>query len=185
MLWRNTVQRENDAKPIGFDPQVRQVQAGDSVFWLNEDTHAEHQPFPAGGSQTAWFAEPIPPQASSDQIRFSSAGSVSYACAIHPGETGTIDVAAIVQIGPTFEGGVGFAPQALSLKKGQSAVWNNCDDKAHWPMPQGGPEDAWLQHEIEPGDTSPPVAFNEVTPPAGTPYVCALHSGETGTIKVT
>lgn len=183
MLWRNTVQRENGSEPIGFDPQVQQVQAGDSVFWFNQDANTEHQPYPSGGSTTLWFAAPIPPRATSDQVRFANAGSTAYACALHDDETGTIDVAAIVQIGPTFDGGVGFVPQALALNKGQSVVWNNCDDKPHRPMPKEGPEDAWLQHDIEPGDTSPPVAFNDVAPLIT--YVCALHSGETGTITVT
>ncbi|MGN6184124.1 MAG: cupredoxin domain-containing protein [Thermoanaerobaculia bacterium] len=179
MLWRITVQQESD--PTGFDPSDREIQSADSVFWFNADHHTEHQPYPIAGSPTTWFKTPISPQATSDQVRFAVAGSYAYACALHPDETGTIEVAAVVQIGQTFDGPAAFVPKSINLPQNRSIVWNNSDMNAHRPMPKGGPEDEWLEENIEPGDSSPPVAFDEV----GTfPYVCALHPTETGTIVV-
>jgi plastocyanin len=181
MLWPISVQRENAAQPIGFDPQVRQMQAGDSAFWHNLDHDTGHQPYPIGGKIDTWFAEPIPAQATSDQVRFGAAATVDYSCALHPDETGTIDVAAIISIGPTFEGGVAFSPSPLALAVKRSAVWNNSDSVAHRPMPKDGPADAWLQQDIAPGDTSPFVPFNT---PGLIEYVCAIHPSETGSITV-
>jgi hypothetical protein len=35
--WRNTVQREDPAKPLGFDPPKRDTQVGDAIFFDNID----------------------------------------------------------------------------------------------------------------------------------------------------
>jgi plastocyanin len=180
MLWRNTVQREDDSEPIGFDPPHRQIQSGDSVFWFNQDSETDHLPFPTGGATDEWHPGAIPPQGSSDQVVF-IAGSYPYECALHPDETGTIEVANVVALGPTFEGGAAFIPQTQSIIAGESVVWNNSDSQPHRPMPKNGPSDAWLEKDIEPGESSPFVAFDTV---GSDPYVCALHPEETGTIVV-
>jgi hypothetical protein len=51
----DTVQSEDNSKPKGFSPPpntsrqagsvlVQDMQAGDSVFWFNEDRRTSHQP---------------------------------------------------------------------------------------------------------------------------------------------
>jgi plastocyanin len=174
MLWRATVQRENAAKPIGFSPQQQQAQAGDALFWFNEDTNTSHQPVPDTG---VWNIPPIPGNNSSDQLSLGNPGTLAYHCAIHPEEKGTIKVSNAVLIAaganPLF-GSTTIAP-------GQSVSWGNSDAQAHQPAPVGG--QPWTA-PVPSGDLSASVDF----PQAGSfPYACALHPNdpaETGTIIV-
>jgi plastocyanin len=73
------------------------VTAGSLVFWTNH-TSDKHWPAPQGGPDDGWFNAEIPgklpgqaPPVSS-QVAFGEAGKVSYYCALHPDEIGTIEV---------------------------------------------------------------------------------------------
>jgi len=74
-----------------YVPSPAQVPVGTTVVWQNSDS-VPHQPYPAGGSPTAWFAQPIPPGQYSSPVTFSTAGSISYQDAKNPSLTGVIVV---------------------------------------------------------------------------------------------
>ena len=179
MLWRVTVQRENSAKPLGFDPVQRQAQYntatgnGDAVFWFNEDKHASHHPVPETGT---WNIGEIGPETSSDQLQLNAVGSFKYKCALHEDEPAAeILVANPVLIAagadPLFGG-------ALAISKGQCVSWGNADENPHQPCPDSG--DPWFTEPIASGDLSAPITIND-----SVTYHCALHPSETGTIDVT
>jgi len=71
------------------------IQTNDTVFWVN-NTPQQHQPTfkPAGGQPIAWGAppSPLPPNHSSSQVVFDTAGTFNYYCSLHPKETGQITV---------------------------------------------------------------------------------------------
>jgi plastocyanin len=71
------------------------IQTNDSVFWVN-NTSQQHQPTfkPASGQPIPWGAppSPLPPNQSSSQVVFDTAGIFNYYCSLHPNETGQITV---------------------------------------------------------------------------------------------
>jgi len=85
-------------KPARFefaDPPP-QVQAGDQVFWSNNDSQPHH-PVPDDPSQsgiTEFMPTQIAAHASSPTFAFGKAGTVGYHCLLHKDETGSIDVGA-------------------------------------------------------------------------------------------
>lgn len=176
MLWRATVQKEDPAKPVGFSPNKQQAQAGDALFWFNEDAHTSHQPVPDKGS---WNIPPIVPGNSSEQLSLGTVGTITYHCAIHPDETASIVIANAVLIAAGSNPLFGDTP----INKGECVSWGNSDAEAHQPCPDTG--DAWFTAPIPSGDLSASVPFNT----AGTiKYHCAVHPDnhdETGNIIVT
>lgn len=83
--------------PAVFDPNPRTAQPNDSVFWFNSDPTNAHWPAPSVSQKTAWFPYQIPPGASSDQLDMvpyipPKAYTLNYVCALHPNETGQINV---------------------------------------------------------------------------------------------
>jgi plastocyanin len=184
MQWRSTVQREKGSKPKGFSPQTQQAQVGDAIFWFNEDSHTQHQPYPTSppGKPGDW-GPLVPGQNSSQQLNLDKAGTYDYKCALHTDETGHIIVANGVVIGPSGTGAATVAPSALSIVAGECVSWGNSDANAHQPTPdQGAP---WFTKPISSGDISAPITFAS----AGTvPYHCALHknaASERGIITIT
>lgn len=176
MLWRATVQNEDPGKSIGFSPARQQAQAGDALFWFNEDAHTSHQPVPDSG---VWNIPVIQPGNSSEQLSLANPGELSYHCAIHPNEKATIVVANAVLIAAGSNPLFGSTP----VTTGQYVSWGNSDAEAHQPCPDSG--DPWFDAPIPSGDLSKSVSFKT----AGTfNYHCAIHpdnAAETGTITVT
>ena len=80
-------------KPAKFVPTSLQADAGDSVFWSNEDTVA-HWPAPSVTNKTAWLDYQVPPGGVSSQISLNPPApyTLNYVCVLHPGETGQIKV---------------------------------------------------------------------------------------------
>ncbi|MEA2719500.1 MAG: Cupredoxin-like domain [Candidatus Eremiobacteraeota bacterium] len=74
--------------PAHFAPSPANVNAGDDVFWDNEDSKP-HWPTPAGAAKDYWLDEPIQPHQPSDGISMET-GTFTYVCSLHSGETGTI-----------------------------------------------------------------------------------------------
>lgn len=174
MLWRATVQRENPAKPVGFSPQQQQAQAGDAIFWFNEDSHTSHQPVPDSG---VWNIPPVTGNNSSQQLSLGNPGTFPYHCAVHPDEKASIKVSNAVLIAA----GANPLFGALTIPPGQSVSWGNSDAQAHQPTPDGG--QPWIA-PLASGDLSAAVDFPQV---GNFPYHCALHpnnASETGTITV-
>lgn len=184
MLWRSSIQTENHDKPTGFQPQTQQAQAGDAIFWVNEDVDVRHQPYPAGGQHSEWCANALTGSERTDAIALADAGTIEYLCAIHPKETGTIVVSNAVGVGRTADGDVLFIPATLPINTEQSVSWSNSDSEPHQPAPIEGTSTQWFAEPIPSGEVSAPVAF----PTAGNfAYRCVVpgHEGEVGSIVVT
>ena len=174
MLWPATVQRKNPAKR-GFSPQQLQAQAGDAVFWFNEDTDQTHQPVPDSGKP--WNIPPIPPRSSSQQLSLGTAGTFNYHCANHRDEKASLVVANAVLIAA---GANPLFGKTTITAAGQCVSWGNSDAEAHQPCPNSG--DPWFTSPINSGDLSAPITINQ-----NVDYHCAIHPdnpAETGTIEI-
>lgn len=84
------------------------------------------------------------------------------------GETVTVDIGAFV-----------FEPTPVQISVGDSVAWENVHDQPH--TASGNGDQRWDTANIQPGDTSDPVRFDE----AGTySYICGLHPFMEGTVEV-
>ena len=78
-----------------------------------------------------------------------------------------------------------FDPSPLTVRVNDSVFWYNGDqNKPHWPAPSAANPKGWLDYQIAPDGESTQIAFDPPAPYTLN-YVCALHPGETGQIKVT
>jgi plastocyanin len=78
-----------------------------------------------------------------------------------------------------------FDPNSVTVKVNDSVFWYNGDLKqAHWPAPSAANPTGWLDYQIAPDGESNQISFDPPAPYTLN-YVCALHPGETGQIKVT
>lgn len=81
-----------------------------------------------------------------------------------------------------------FNPPKIVVTAGDLVFWRNNDTRyVHQPKPVGGADNAWVTTPIsvkqdDQAGTSNTLSFNSGTTINGVPYVCAQHSGETGTI---
>ncbi|HYP28566.1 MAG TPA: hypothetical protein VE262_17780 [Blastocatellia bacterium] len=81
-----------------------------------------------------------------------------------------------------------FNPQKIVVTAGDLIFWRNNDTRyTHQPKPVNGATNAWVTTPIsvkldDQAGTSNTLSFNSGTTISGVPYVCAQHSGETGTI---
>ena len=173
MLWRVTVQQAN-----GFSPQRQQAQVGDALFWHNADADVTHQPV-STDPKPNWSIPPITGGNSSDQLNLDQAGTVSYKCANHDGETGSIVVANAIGLA---YGAQPLFPDSTAIKAGQCVSWSNSDGEAHQPCPDSG--DPWFEGPIASGDISSTISFDK---PGVNKYHCAVHpenENEKGVITV-
>ncbi len=76
-----------------------------------------------------------------------------------------------------------FDPNPLTANVNDSAFWSNGDKVAHWPAPSAANPKGWFAYQIAPGGQSNQISFNPPGPYTLN-YVCALHPGEKGQIKV-
>ena len=76
-----------------------------------------------------------------------------------------------------------FDPNTLTANVNDSVFWSNDDAEPHWPAPRGGNKTDWLDYQIAPNGVSNQISLNPPGPYTLN-YVCALHPGETGQIKV-
>ena len=84
---------------FAFQPQRLTVQLGDTVTWQNADPVSHTAT--ADGVSPRWNTGTIGAGTSSAAVLMATAGSFPYHCAIHPGMTGTIVVAAAATPAPT------------------------------------------------------------------------------------
>ena len=75
-----------------FEQIPPQVQVGDQVFWSNQDT-VPHWPATAD-NPTEFMSNQIAATSTSPGFSPNAAGTISYICSLHKGESGTIQVAA-------------------------------------------------------------------------------------------
>jgi plastocyanin len=77
-----------------------------------------------------------------------------------------------------------FDPATLTAQVNDSVYWQNTDTtQAHWPAPSASNPKGWLDYQVPPGGVSTQISLNPPAPYTLN-YVCALHPGETGVIKV-
>lgn len=97
-------------KPAVFDPNSQTVFVNDSVFWFNGDKLA-HWPAPSAANPKGFLEYQVTPNASSNQVSFSTPKTIPYICVNHPGEKGTIIVKSLKKKGAfgkkTEKGGFG------------------------------------------------------------------------------
>lgn len=72
---------------FAFNPPVIQIQAGQSVTWINQDAAAHTATLDDGSQTTPLFA-----QGESATLRFSNPGTYTYHCTPHSWMTGTVVV---------------------------------------------------------------------------------------------
>jgi plastocyanin len=70
-----------------YSPNPDTIAAGDTIVWTNNDTEAHT----STGDNGAWNSGVIAPGATYSRT-FSTAGTFTYHCTIHPGMVGTITV---------------------------------------------------------------------------------------------
>lgn len=89
--WTVTIKRNPQPPgPAIVDPSQVQAQIGDQVFWRNDDT-VPHFPTPVGRTY-AFMSHQIAPRSTSSAFAPGAKGTITYCCALHPNETGTIVV---------------------------------------------------------------------------------------------
>jgi plastocyanin len=95
--WSIRINRKS-SPPSGaqFDPNpLLDAAPGDQIFWANNDTEA-HWPglLNSDGSISTRYFMPnqIAPNSTSQPFSPPAGGTLKYACSLHPGETGTIQV---------------------------------------------------------------------------------------------
>lgn len=76
-----------------------------------------------------------------------------------------------------------FDPSPLTVHVNDSVFWYNGDKVAHWPAPSAANPKGWLDYQIAPDGESSQISLNPPAPYTLN-YVCALHPGEKGQIKV-
>jgi len=76
-----------------------------------------------------------------------------------------------------------FDPNPQTAHPNDSVFWYNGDKVAHWPAPSAAQKTAWMDYQIAPDSESSAIALNPPAPYT-LKYICVLHPGETGVIKV-
>ena len=76
-----------------------------------------------------------------------------------------------------------YSPNPQVAYVNDSVFWTNCDTVAHWPTPNAATPKAWLDFQIAPNSESAQISLNPPAPYVLN-YVCSLHPGEKGQIKV-
>jgi plastocyanin len=155
-----------------FDPQVVQIQPGQTVRWQNQGGH-DH-------TSTADFGEWDSGMLSNGQFfdfTFPSEGVFDYHCEMHPSMLGTIvagrpdSVAADIMIV-----GSDFVPAGLSLPVGSYVRWINFEDMVHTSTSDYG---LWDSGDLSAGD----YYITQLTHTGDLAYRCTPH-GFTDTIYV-
>lgn len=84
---------------VVFTPSPAAIGKGDVIVFRNEDPQAQHHITPDINNPGFWFPYPLAPFVegqpadTSDEVFFGTAPlTVTYLCALHGGETGTITV---------------------------------------------------------------------------------------------
>jgi len=86
------------AKPtdpqVGFVPGKLSVKVNECFIWINNDVNP-HWPAPSVDQKTAWLPQQVEPGKNSAVVCIGqpTSGDLVYVCALHPNETGKLNVA--------------------------------------------------------------------------------------------
>ncbi len=180
---------------FSFDPSSKTVQVGQKVKWANNG----QAPHTTTSDDGTWDSGTLQP-GDTFSFTFTSAGTYSYFCSIHPSMHGTITV----QGGPTptptatlppnvtltptptlpppQPGAVSivdfaFQPDTITVDVGGTVTWTNTGQAPHTTTSSAGLWDS--------GTLAHGAAFSYTFTAAGTyTYFCAIHSFMHGTILV-
>ncbi len=166
------------------------VHQSDLVFWHNGDKQA-HYPIPrcegleVQPGQTTPGYQPIP------QPAFPV--TITYGCALHPAESGTLtvdaDPTAPAQAAGTLSAGSkqidigpGGAFATIDVLQSDNVVWKNNDRRAHWPVPNC----TGLRVKADAVSNAAQFFPPPLAAPLPVSYGCAIegHESERGTINV-
>jgi plastocyanin len=88
--------------PATFDPKTQTAQVNDSIYWANGDQTQAHWPAPSASNPKGYMDYQIAPGGVSTQIALNPPApyTLNYVCALHPGETGSIQVVGKSKKGP-------------------------------------------------------------------------------------
>jgi plastocyanin len=73
-----------------------------------------------------------------------------------------------------------FVPKNITVKAGTTIKWTNDDQVPHTVTTKGGPGGSFDSGQVAPGKTFE----TKVTKAGSIDYVCTIHPGQSGTIKV-
>jgi plastocyanin len=156
-----------------FDPQVIQLNIGETVRWTNNGA----MPHTATADGGAFDSGTLDPGEFFD-FTFASEGVFDYSCIFHPGMIGTLVVGTpdsvtldIQMIGTTFN------PSAAAVTAGEYVRWVNFDPMAHTSTEISG---LWDSGTLEPGD----FFIYQADSVGSFDYVCSFHPGMTGSLTV-
>lgn len=76
-----------------------------------------------------------------------------------------------------------FDPNPLTAYVNDSVYWSNGDNEAHWPAPNAANPKGFMDYQIAPNGESTQIALSPPAPYC-LDYICVLHPGEKGQIKV-
>lgn len=175
---------------FGFSPAALTVSLGSTVTWTNGGL-ARHTVVADGGS----FRSPDVRSGQTFSQTFSTPGTYTYICDIHPEMKGTITVngaggeapppaapaaapAPVTSTGDVRMADFSFAPRSITIQVGTSLTFVNTGSARHSATAKDGSFDTGL---LPRGGTARRT-FNS---PGTFLYVCTLHSNMTGTILVT
>ena len=161
----------------------------DMVFWYNDDKET-HFPVPRCENLKVAAGAATPPYQPIPQPKL--AQTITYVCALHPRESGTLTIdndpggppqaAGTVGSSKQIDIGLGGTFAEVNVLQSETVVWQNNDRQTHWPVPnctglQVKPQAASNGTQIFPPPLGAPVAIT---------YGCAMpgHESERGTINV-
>ena len=177
-----------------FSPATLTVSAGRTVVWAN--TSSLPHTVTASGAFDSGMLMP----GATYSYAFSSPGTYSYTCILHPGMAGTVTVTggasgpgpattptptptpsptpvpAPAPTGDVSMGTSSFSPAGLTVGAGKTVVWANTSSLPHTVTASGA---------FDSGILMPGATYSYTFSNAGTySYTCILHPGMTGTVTV-
>jgi plastocyanin len=194
---------------VVFDPPDLILGNNDFVVWANEDPAADpegrHWPTLKGGANTNnakdwWMNDSLPPAQAEQQAatspsigfgaRTAQAQTITYVCAEHAGEVGTITIPMSTNINISAGAPATYNPATLTILTASNETvtfTNNDTTNAHQPFPQGEPPTTWVKAPIPAkGNTASNAKFtvSRTNQDQNITYNCALHPGEQGVIVI-
>ena len=164
---------------FAYIPQNLTVKAGTTVAWENNDTVA-HTVTSDPGAPSAFDSGVLNP-GGVFSITFTTVGTYSYHCNIHPFMHGNITVTSSGPATVFVEiKNFAFTPQNVAVSAGTVVVWTNNDSVAHTVTTSSGATVSFDSGVLNPG-----ASFSYTFTQAGNyPYYCKIHPFMLGNVTV-
>lgn len=164
---------------MAFTPGTITVVAGTKITWTNKDAIAH-----TVTSDSLLFNSGSIATGGTFAYTFSTPGTFTYHCSVHPGMKATVVVTKVlVTTGSVSIQSMAFAPATLTVSAGAVVTWSNNDAVAHTVTSDTGLFDSGSLAPA--GNYSSGGTFSYTFATAGTyNYHCTVHPMMTGTIIV-